>query len=235
MGMKKSYKADKTVVTETDFAVNKLVIESINKRFPDHDILAEEESDMKRGSKMIWVCDPVDGTQVFSHGVPTCAFSLALVKDGKPILGIVADPFMDRICWAEKGSGAYLNGKKIKVSSQRTLDNALVSWCCWNAAQFKLSTLYPRIVSKNAYCVDLGSIAYQGMLVACGEFSASINPASMPHDTAALKVIIEEAGGQVTNLFGNEQRYDGPIKGVIMSNGFLHQELIGLIKESVLF
>ena len=85
------WKDDNTPVTKTDVAINKMVIEKINSEFPEHSILGEEEKDLGHKSDYVWVCDPIDGTFPFSHGFQTSTFSLALVKDGKPILGVIGD------------------------------------------------------------------------------------------------------------------------------------------------
>ena len=87
-GMKKELKRDKSPVTTTDIAINKLVISEVKKYFPDHDVKGEEESSFENNSEYVWVCDPVDGTYPFSHGLPVFTFSLALVKNGKPVLGV---------------------------------------------------------------------------------------------------------------------------------------------------
>src|SRR3990167_6073867 len=116
LGMKKEWKKDKTPVTVTDTVINRMVIDAIEKEYPSHSILGEEENKMKE-SEYVWVCDPIDGTVPFAHGFPIFAFSLALVKNGAPILGVIYDPMLDRLVYAEKGKGAFLNSKPIKVSS----------------------------------------------------------------------------------------------------------------------
>ena len=108
IGMKAKRKSDGSPITESDVKINTMLIEAIRKEFPTHDIMAEEGSYLKNKSKYRWICDPIDGTIVFSHGVPTCAFSISLTKEGVPILGIVRDPFMDRTYRAILGNESYL-------------------------------------------------------------------------------------------------------------------------------
>lgn len=231
LGMKRSLKSDKSFVTESDIKINSMVIRAVKKEFPNHDIFAEEGSSLGNKSGYTWVCDPIDGTIAFSHGVPTSAFSLALVKDGKPIIGVVYDPFMDRMYSAQTGKGSFLNGERIRVSNERKLKGSIVALSHWNGAQFDLSKLYERLIDSGASVLKLGSIVYGGALVSVGEFSASVHPAKASYDSAALKVIIDEAKGKVTDIFGDNQRYDGKINGAIMSNGLVHAQLVKLVRK----
>ncbi|MBI2888883.1 MAG: inositol monophosphatase [Candidatus Liptonbacteria bacterium] len=233
LGMKKEWKADNTPLTETDLKINQLVIDAVKREFPGHSIIAEEGSDFSDKSEYVWVCDPVDGTIPFSHGIPTCVFSLALVRKGESILGVIYDPFLDRMFFAEKGEGATLNGVKISVSRATSLQNALVGLVWWKSDKTNLSKVDKIISDRGATLIDVKSIVYMDMLVANGEFVATLFPGTKPYDTAAGKIIIEEAGGKVTDLFGNEQRYDRDIKGHITSNGILHEELVNIVKANL--
>ena len=232
LGMKKEWKADNTPLTETDLVVNQLVIDSIKKAFPEHSVLSEEGDYFSKESDYVWVCDPLDGTIPFSHGIPVCAFSLALVYKGESVLGVVYDPFMDRMFFAEKGKGAFMNKKRISVSSRDTFKHSLFSVVHWNGAPFDFSRLAVVLKNEGARISNI-SIAYMGALTAAGEFVGTIFPGDHPNDTAALKVLVEEAGGKVTDIFGNEQRYDRPIKGHVVSNGILHEKLLALVRETM--
>ena len=123
---------DEGPVTKIDLAVNKLLLETIKKKFPEHGIISEEGSDCQGNEEYKWVCDPIDGTVSFSHGVATSVFSIALVKDGQPILGVVYDPFLKRMFTAEKGQGTFLNNKRIKVSDIKVIKNSVVQDSPWN-------------------------------------------------------------------------------------------------------
>src|SRR3990167_9662655 len=124
-----TWKGDDTPLTKADTEINDLVIKRINETYPDHSIYGEEKSDIKEGSKYIWVCDPIDGTMAFSVGLPGYVFSIALVdqSNGQPLLGLINDPVMKNMYWAYKGSGAYRNGKKIFVSKDATFENTYFS------------------------------------------------------------------------------------------------------------
>lgn len=224
LGVERSWKRDDTPLTATDLAVNRLVINSLRKAFPDHSILAEEGSSQRK-SRLVWVCDPLDGTVPFSHGYPTFVFSLALVVDGRPQLGVIYDPFLDRLAVAQVGKGSVLNGKSITVSRQRNLKNAFVQL----DTDFRLIRLREALIEKGAFTATLYSSVYGSFLVACGEAVAEIYEYTNAWDGAAVKVIVEEAGGKVTDLFGRDQRYDRPLNGFVASNGLIHQELIQLV------
>ncbi len=121
LGMKKEWKADGTPLTATDTEINQFVLDAVAREFPDHAVLAEEGSRPIPEAEFTWVCDPIDGTIPFSHGVPTSVFSLALVQSGRPVLGAIIDPFADRLVVAEQGRGVTLNGAAIHVSAAPTM------------------------------------------------------------------------------------------------------------------
>ncbi|MFA7253348.1 MAG: inositol monophosphatase [Patescibacteria group bacterium] len=223
-GMKKEWKADNSPVTETDLAINLMLIEEVRRNFPDHGVLAEEES-YNLEAQTLWVCDPVDGTIPFSHGIPISTFSLALVKDGEPIIGVLNDPFMKRLFFAEKGKGAFLNNTSIKVSSRSDLFNSVASFEMFPRAQYKIWGLDEELEKSGVKMTKLASFALPSALVGCGEYLFTIFPHNTVWDAAAVKIIVEEAGGKVTDLFGENQRYDSKIRGVIISNGFVHNQV----------
>lgn len=232
LGMEKQLKADSTPVTEADLAINKLVLESIRKVFPGHGILSEEGSDLKDNAEFVWVCDPIDGTIPFSHGIPTCAFSLALTKNGKSILGVVNQPFSDRLFSAELGKGTFLNNQPVKVSGHDTFKGAIIGYEFWKAAKYaELAATYQDFIAKDiGDLLNLGSVVHAGALVSCGAVDACMYPHINAHDVAAIKILVEEAGGKATDLFGNEQRYDQPIKGFVASNKILHGRILEITR-----
>jgi fructose-1,6-bisphosphatase/inositol monophosphatase family enzyme len=232
IGVKREWKSDNSPVTVADVAVNKLVIESILKEYPAHGILGEEESFMKE-SEYIWVCDPIDGTIPFTHGIPTFTFSLALTHNGMPVVAVIYDPVMKRMFTAEKGKGAYLHEEKISVARVSDFDRQLVGIEGGRVKAFNQEKFRNVLFSKGVKFASLQSLTYASVMVALGEYVAAVY--SKPHawDCAAVKLLIEEAGGKATDLYGNEQRYDGPLKGFVVSNGLVHEQLIELIKESL--
>lgn len=235
LGMKKEWKLDNTPVTETDLAINLLLIKEIQKNFPGHRIKAEEESRMDGDSEYVWVCDPVDGTVPFSHGIPISTFSLALTKNGESIIGVIYDPFQDRLYSAVKGEGAFLNGKKITVSNKKELKGSVCEIEMSDiTTRYNLTPLFSELINQKIKVLKFQSVIYPSALVAAGELLFTVCPGPYSHDAAAVKIIVEEAGGKVTDLFGNEQRYDKEINGFIASNGIVHDEIIELSKKLII-
>jgi myo-inositol-1(or 4)-monophosphatase len=233
LGMAKKWKGDNTPVTETDFKINTLLIREIKEKFQGHRIKAEEESSLEGDGEYVWVCDPVDGTIPFSHGIPIATFSLALTRNGESILGVVCDPFQNRLFSAVKGGGAYLNGKPITVSKTSKLKGVVGEYEMFETAAYNTNKLQEHLTFEGVKLLRLCSIVYPSALVAAGELAFAIFPHTTVHDGVAIKVIVEEAGGKVTDLFGQEQRWDGGLRGFIASNGMLHDTLVALVKEFI--
>lgn len=228
-----TWKEDNTPLTKADTEINDLVIKRINETYPEHSIYGEEKSDIKENLKYIWVCDPLDGTMAFSCGLPLFVFSIALVdqSNGQPIFGLVNDPVMKNMYWAYKGSGAYRNGKKIEVLNNNTLDKTYVSTgATGKEVGFSNLSLFKISSEKNYKVVKYPSFIYGAIQVANGKYSGAVFYAKAGHDVAALKIITEEAGGMVTDLDGNERRYDGEGLGCIVSNKILHNELLEIVQ-----
>lgn len=227
------WKRDSTPVTAADTEINSMVISKVTQVYPDHSVLGEEES-INLGERFTWVCDPVDGTMPYAHHLPISVFSIALCDDGVPIVGVVYDPFMDRMFYATKGGGAFCNDQPIAVSSQGidkgVMDiEGMTSISKARFIEFHGQELHEGLINRGAKIVRLWSVVLPTCLIASGQFTAAMFKGDTPHDVAASKVIVEEAGGRVTDLFGNEQRYDQPIKGMIASNGVVHDELVELV------
>ncbi len=227
LGVQKEWKSDDTPITATDRKINQLVLDIIQEKYPEHSIIAEEGNKIIENSEYVWVCDPLDGTVPFSHGYPLFTFSIALLKNGKVILGVIYDPMSDRLARAKIGEGAFLNDKKISVSSEIKISKtSLIELNC----DYKLSSLRDILIKKTGcYTLSIYSISYASLLVASGEILADIYEPHNPWDGAATKIIVEEAGGKVTDLFGKEQRYDQKLNGFIASNGIVHEELVSMV------
>lgn len=231
------YKEDNTPLTKADTEINELVIRRINKTYPEHSIYGEEASDKKEGSKYIWVCDPIDGTMGFACGLPIFVFSIALVdqSNGLPILGLINDPVMKNMYWAYKGSGAFRNGVKISVSKNTTLKNTYLSTgASGRNVGFSNLPLMKTLSEKKCAVMRYPSFIYGGIQVANGKYIGAVYYERYGHDVASLKIITEEAGGKVTDLNGNERRYDENGIGCLVSNGLLHQELLEIIQSGKL-
>lgn len=228
-----SYKGDKTIVTLADKEINTYLINKVKEKFPTHSVDGEEEQFGK--SDYVWVCDPVDGTAMYARHIPVAVFSLALVVNGESRVGVVYDVFTDTLYSAIKGEGAYKNREKITVNDYELDDMRSVSnFDMWPEAEYNLYDSIKEL-GKKTYFVSVGSVIRGCMCVASGEFNLAIFPGTKRKncDIAAVKVIVEEAGGKVTNLFGEEQRYDTDIKGAIVSNGKVHEEVVETIKQKL--
>lgn len=233
LNMKKEWKEDggkpSMFVTETDLVINDMVLKEIKKHFPEHSILSEEGDDFSVESEYVWVCDPVDGTHNFSHGIPTATFALALVQNGEPILSVVLDPFMNRLFSAEKGKGAYLNGHPIHVNKNAGLKKTVIGVGKTKAVR-NLFPVMEAAYSRGVSFITGLSIHYMCALVAAGEFSAAFFGGTSAHDMAAAKILVEEAGGKATDIFGTiPARYDRDMEGQLCTNGILHEELLEIM------
>ena len=216
-------KNDGSPVTIADKLINQLVIEKLSKIFPEDGVIGEEASTSKHGMGRKWICDPIDGTKAYTWGVPTATFSLGLVNDGRPAVGVVYDPFLDRIYTAIRNEGSYCNGKVLRVSTDG-LTNGTVAV----ASDVKEITRLPYILDIPKPVTFSGPI-YKSVLIAKGRFVGFVEAGPTDHDMAAVQLIVEEAGGKVTGLHGEELDYTKPFAGVVVSNGTVHDELLSII------
>ena len=226
-----SYKGDNTIVTLADKEINSYLIKRVQDKYPEHSVDGEEE--VFGESKYVWVCDPVDGTAMYARHIPVAVFSLALVIDGVSQVGVVYDVFTNNMYTAIKGKGAFRNNTKIEVNN---IDfngmKSILHFDAWNEAEYQIDDVIKEL-RKDTYIVSIGSVIRACMCVAAGEFNAVIFPGTKHKncDIAAVKVIIDEAGGIVTDFSGKEQRYDRDINGAIISNKVVHNKVLNTIKK----
>ncbi len=228
-----TWKEDDTPLTKADTEINDLVIKRIKETYPEHSVYGEEKSYKKKNSRYIWVCDPIDGTMAFSCGLPLFVFSIALVDQSKglPILGLVNDPVMKTMYWAVKNGGAYRNGKQIFVSDSKTfLNTYTLTGASGKDVGFSNLPVHELLGNEKSRVMKFPSFIYGAIQVANGKFAAGVFYKKDGHDVAALKIITEEAGGKVTDLNGNERRYDQNGVGCIVSNGILHDKLLEIVQ-----
>lgn len=228
-----SYKLDQTIVTKADTEINQYLIKKVKETFPTHSVDGEEEQFGK--SNYVWVCDPIDGTAMYARGIPVAVFSLALVIEGVPTIGVVYDPFTDSMYSAIKDKGAYKNNKKISVNNIELNDKkSVANFDMWPKADYNLYDSIKEL-GKKTYFVGVGSVIRACMCIATGDFNLAIFPGTTHKncDIAAAKVIVEASGGKVTDLFGNEQRYDRDINGAVISNGKVHDEVVAVLKTNL--
>ncbi|WP_343700790.1 inositol monophosphatase family protein [Chitinophaga sp.] len=216
------------LVTEADKAAETAIINVIREDYPEHQILSEESGEMKMDSPVKWIIDPIDGTVNFAHGVPLCCVSIGVEQDGEMILGAVYNPLMNELFFAQKGFGATLNDKRISVSSKTSMSNAFMVTgfpYLWEEEQpnHALVTL-ERFIKQGLPVRRLGSAAIDLCWVACGRFDAFWEHHLNAWDSAAGYLIVQEAGGKVTDFSGNT--YSPYQKQILASNGHLHNDLL---------
>ena len=230
-----NYKEDKTVVTLVDKQINRYLIEKVKEKYPMHAVNGEEES-YNSNSEYVWVCDPLDGTGMYVNHIPVFVFSLALVHNGEPIVGVIYNPNEKKMYYAIKGQGAYCNDIKISVNNNKFGDLGYKT----NVEIFNNNIIDEvsliKKLKNNSKISSIGSVARSCMAIATGDFSCDIFPGTSHGncDIAASYLIVTEAGGKVTNLYGENQRYDKDIKGAIISNGISHNDILEIVKKYLL-
>ncbi|HWJ28958.1 MAG TPA: inositol monophosphatase family protein [Flavisolibacter sp.] len=220
------------LVTEVDHASEKAIIDVIRKNFPDHHLLTEESGEIFQDSQYKWIIDPIDGTVNFAHRIPICCISIGLEYEGKMILGAVYNPFINEMFIAERGKGATLNDRRISVSKKENVVNAcMVTGFPYTYLDEPNGPLevFERFIRKGVPVRRLGSAAIDLCWVAAGRFDAFYEHKLQAWDSAAGFLMVEEAGGKVTDLKGNP--YSPYQPGIIASNGILHDELIEWIQN----
>ncbi|HET9745113.1 MAG TPA: inositol monophosphatase family protein [Chitinophagaceae bacterium] len=220
------------LVTEADHAAEAAIISVIKKNFPDHQILAEETGQHINDSNYKWIIDPIDGTVNFAHGIPLCSVAIAVEKDGEIIMGSVYAPVLDELYFAEKGTGAFLNGKKIGVSEETSvLKSCLVTGFPYTYINMSNGPLdvFARLIKKGIPVRRLGSACIDLCWVACGRFDGFYEHKLEPWDSAAGYLIVEEAGGKVTDHAG--KKFSIYQHGIVATNGKIHDELLKWVRD----
>jgi myo-inositol-1(or 4)-monophosphatase len=217
-------------VTEADLAAEKAIIDVIKADYPDHFILSEEVGEMATGSNTKWIIDPIDGTINYASGIPLCCVSIGVEQNGEMILGAVYNPFIDELFFAQKGFGASLNDKKISVSKKtEVLHSCLVTGFPYTYLDMENGPLevFERLVRKGVPVRRLGSAAIDLCWVAAGRFEGFFEHSLSAWDSAAGYLIVEEAGGKVTDMNGD--KYSPYQRMIVATNGLIHDELIEVI------
>jgi histidinol-phosphatase len=221
-------KEDKSPVTEADTNAERVIVETIKESFPDHDILAEESGQENRKSEYLWVIDPIDGTKNYTRRIPLFATQIALMKGNDLILGVSNAPAINELMYAEKGKGAYLNQKRVNVSSISDLSK---SYMIYGDVKYfekhgKLSQLLSLIEQTQGHR-GIGDF-WSYHLLAQGKVDTMVEAETKIWDIAAVKVIVEEAGGKVTNMIGESVNRGS--NSIIATNGLLHTAILSKLK-----
>jgi myo-inositol-1(or 4)-monophosphatase len=229
--VKIEYKGDADLVTEADRNSEALIRRRIRERWPSHDVLGEENGLVDTGSEYRWYVDPLDGTTNFAHGYPVFCVSMALEFKGERIAGVIYDPTREELFAAEKGGGAFLNGQPMQVSKIGRLAECLVATGFPSHKRHKNPNIhfYQEITLRTHGVRRAGSAALDLCYVACGRYDGFWEFNLNPWDTAAGVLMVQEAGGRVTDFS------DGPFninsRQTLATNGLVHEELIEAFQQ----
>ncbi len=221
------FKGTIDLVTEADKESQKCILEILTSAFPNHDFLAEESDDQPDYNKQyLWIIDPLDGTINFAHGYPCFCVSIGLMIDGTIRVGVVFDPFTGELFTAVKGKGAFRNRKRISVSKTQILDRSLlVTEFPYDIREGGINNvgLFNHLIMKVQAVRRDGSAALNLAYVAAGRFDGFWELKLHPWDVAAGILLIEEAGGTLSNFSGDSYSIDS--FDLLATNGAIHQEL----------
>jgi myo-inositol-1(or 4)-monophosphatase len=228
-----SNKGDIDLVTEADIASERLIIERIRSHYPRHVILAEESGETSRAGQpgeFKWIVDPLDGTTNYAHGYPCFCVSIALEQAGEIVVGVIYDPVRDELFAAERGAGATLNSRRIRVSDVDDLNAAML--CTGFPYDVRERGEFARhfhnfIMHAQAVRRD-GSAALDMAYVACGRFDGFWEEGLRPWDVAAGKLLVEEAGGRVSRYDGSAFSVYAP--PILASNGLVHDAMMRVLQ-----
>lgn len=225
-------KGEINLVTEVDRRSEQRIIEIIKKAFPEHNILTEETPMPELPSPYRWIIDPLDGTTNYAHGYPCFCTSIALELKGEIVLGAIYDPLLDELFTVQKGKGAFLNNERLFVSKTDQLTNALICtgfpYDLRESRENNLNHFNHFIMEARAIRRD-GSAALDLCYVAAGRFDGFWELKLYPWDVAAGKLLVEEAGGTVTDFRGGPLNIYG--QQILASNGRIHQEMIRVLQR----
>ena len=218
------------LVTEADHAAERAIIGVIQAAFPGHFILSEETGEIITNSEYKWIIDPIDGTVNFANGIPICCVSVGLEKDGQVIMGAVYNPIMNEFYFAEKGKGAFVNDKKMSVSKKtKVIESCLVTGFPYTYLDTPNGPLqvFEKLIRKGIPVRRLGSAAIDLCWVAAGKFDGFYEHKLQAWDSAAGFLMVQEAGGKVTDYAGNDYSVYQP--HLLATNGQIHDELLAII------
>lgn len=225
-------KAYNDIATEADIASEKKAIEMIRAKYPDHVIYAEESGKEEKSGDCRWIIDPLDGTTNFKHRIPVFAVSIALEIKGEIHCGVVYAPYLNEMFVAEKDKGAYLNDKKIKVSKAEEREMSLIAtgFLPYKEVADKNLDIWAHVIRSGYQARRLGAASVDLAYTACGRFEAFWEFGLHAWDIAAGLLLVQEAGGNVTEVKGGQIHVES--ESILASNGKLHEEIKGLIHEA---
>ncbi|HEY6419195.1 MAG TPA: 3'(2'),5'-bisphosphate nucleotidase CysQ [Candidatus Binataceae bacterium] len=226
-GFKIGSKGHDNPVTEADLEADRALKKILREPFPDYGWLSEEtvDNDERLSRRRVWIVDPLDGTKEFINGIPEFSVAIALIEDGKPVLGITYNPIRREMYWAARGIGCHLNSRRVRVTRTRLLHRATVLASRSEAARGEWQVFHGTLKVS-----PTGSVAYKLALVAGGKGDATFTRSPKSEwDIASGAALIAEAGGIITDIRGREIRFNQrnvKLEGLIADNGYLHEALV---------
>jgi len=220
----------RSLLTKTDLAAEKVILNTIKTKFPDHNIISEESPMQNKNSEYTWIIDPIDGTTNFIQGISGFCVSIAVAKNNEVVLGVVYNPTNKELFFAEKGKNAFLNNRKIRVSGKSKINEAMFGFSLPSSIKqavksfHQTAKLYPFVRGVR----NSGSAAINLCNVACGRYDAYFPLSINSWDVAAGYLIVKEAGGRVTDINGKEWNIDKT--HLLATNKKLHNKFLKLLK-----
>jgi myo-inositol-1(or 4)-monophosphatase len=230
-GVAVEYKGRADVVTAADRTAEQVIVERLRRHFPAHSIVAEEGGGIDQGSDYVWHIDPLDGTTNFAHGLPHFCTSIGLEKAGEGVVGVVYQPTMGELFSAERGSGAFLNSRRIKPSAVSSLEEGLFATGFPPATRSRSTNVYyfHQFSTLTHGARRTGSAALDLAYVAAGRFEGFWEFGLKSWDVSAGATILKEAGGAVSDMQGGP--YRSGVGNIAASNGRVHQEMVELFDK----
>src|SRR3989338_8603284 len=226
-----SFKAKSDIVTQVDIKAERYIIDKIKKNFPDHNIHSEEEGLIDRKSSFLWLIDPIDGTMNYYHSASPFRVAACLVENNIPLISAIYNPARDELYFAERGKGATLNNKKINVNKNFDLRNSVVMTHISSKKDARartivaLDTIFNKTLHMRIFGSGLAAMTY----VASGKFDIFFNISTYPWDILPGALLVEEAGGIVTDVQGKKITTDS--KSVLATNGKVHADMLRLLQD----
>jgi myo-inositol-1(or 4)-monophosphatase len=227
------YKGAVDLVTEADRMSEELIIDAISRQYPDHGIVSEESAAKNEHARTRWIIDPLDGTTNYAHGFPFFCVSIALEKDGTVILGVIYDPTRDDMFCAVRSGGASLNGRKLQVSVTGDLSGSLLATGFpydIRVSRDNNLNYFNAMATKVQAIRRAGAAALDLAYLAAGRFDGFWELRLKPWDTAAGCLLVEEAGGVISDMTGSKWCLDSP--GLLASNGRIHEQMQEVFRQA---
>ena len=226
-----SYKGTVDLVTNFDTQAQRMIFDHLSSCFPDHDYLAEEGLSQNKGAEFRWIIDPLDGTTNYAHHFPVFTVSIALERKGEVVLGLIYDPMREEMFSAVKGKGSFLNGEGIRVSAVDDLNKSLLATGFpydIRASKVNNITHFNNFLTRVQGIRRCGSAAMDLCYVASGRFDGFWELKLSPWDMAAGALIVQEAGGLISDFQNGEFTIYGA--EILASNGLIHQQIVEVLQ-----